>query len=308
MKRHDPLALLVKITAITAGVLLVAVFLAYTLKISAARTEPTVSRTTTTTATTTALTEAVTTVAPTETPTTEPIETTRARDHSTIIPDGPSFAELSPDGRIDNTISGYASLVPEGAAKDDAYFADALFIGNSIQQIQRQIGSIPADYITTGDYNVHRYFEWELPMPDGTRAITADYVARKAYGKVYLTFGINEVSYDNQEDVWVGFRKLLDDVQLKQPNATIYLVGLLPVYPPSMNEVARRLITPEKIIEFNHKLAILAEDEGAYMLNPAEALQDENGLLNAEWSQDGVHFGSTATALWDEYTRRHTID
>ena len=236
-----------------------------------------------------------------------PAETERLRDKTSIIPDGPSFAEISPDGKVDYSRIRYASIVPECGPAPDGYFEDALFIGNSIQQIQRQIGSIRADYITTGDHNVFRYFEWELAMPDGQKMTTAAYLASHAYGKIYLTFGINEVSYDDQEQVWRGFRAMLADVQQKQPQAAIYLVGLLPVYPPLMNETARRLITPEKILEFNHKLAILAEDEGVYMLNPAEALQDENGFLKAEWSKDGVHFGSEATRIWDDYTRTHAV-
>lgn len=238
---------------------------------------------------------------------TEPAETIGERDRTSIIPDGPAFDVISPDGNVDYRRIDYRSLVPAGRAAPDAYFDDALFLGNSIQQIQRQIGSIRADYITTGDYNVFRYFEWDLNMPDGQKMTSADYLTTKTYGKIYLTFGINEVSYDDQEAVWRGFRALLEDVRQKQPDAIIYLVGLLPVYPPNMNETARALITPQKILEFNHKLAILAEDEGVYMLNPAEALQDENGYLKAEWSKDGVHFGKAATDLWDSYTRTHTV-
>jgi hypothetical protein len=231
----------------------------------------------------------------------------RVRNKDSVIPDGPSFEEISPDGIVDYSRLPYDSVVPEGPKVPDDYFDDALFIGNSIQQIQHQIGRLNASFMTTGDFNIYRYFEWLLRTPEGDEQVVSDYVEQNRFGKIYLGFGVNEVSYENQERMWQGYRDMLAHVKAHQPDAIIYLQGVLPVYPPLMEEVAKELITPEKILEFNHKLAILAEDEGVYMVNPAEAVQDENGWLDEEWSFDGVHFGPTATEIWDTYLEYHAI-
>lgn len=74
------------------------------------------------------------------------------------------------------------------------------------------------------------------------------------------------------------------------------------------------IITPEypgvpagSIAVYNDLIAQLAEEKEVYLVDAHAALADENGVLPADESTDGVHLTKSGYQCWADYLRTHTV-
>ena len=66
--------------------------------------------------------------------------------------------------------------------------------------------------------------------------------------------------------------------------------------------------TNTRIAEYNEKLAALASRKLVVYLNPGEVMADENWILPADATTDGIHLNANYLRRWADYLYTHTVD
>lgn len=205
----------------------------------------------------------------------------------------------------------YTTPVAESAAVDDAWFADAVFIGDS-----RTDGLRLYSGITGVDFLCYKGLTVFEVMKDKPVILTSDgkegvlqALAEKEYAKVYLCLGLNELGYNNDQDFADAYAAMVDRVKEIQPEADVYIQTLIPVNA----EVCKKsrqpyYVTNEKIAVYNGILETIAAEKEVYRVDVREALSDENGELPADAGFDGVHLYRGGYEIWYEYLKTHTVE
>ncbi|MDO4565832.1 MAG: hypothetical protein Q4B42_00725, partial [Oscillospiraceae bacterium] len=118
----------------------------------------------------------------------------------------------------------YSSPVPAIPAVEDAYFSDALLIGDS-----RFTGF--GAYMSAGEVlsypnlTVTDALERECSFGEETATLASRLAARQ-FGSVYLNCGLNELGWEYSSAFIEAYGELVSAVRAAQPEADIYLGGL----------------------------------------------------------------------------------
>lgn len=96
--------------------------------------------------------------------------------------------------------------------------------------------------------------------------------------EVYLMIGTNNYERDSIEDVITGLTTLLDAVRLRQPNAAITFVGILP-----------RRGGEQWVKDLNVEIEKLAAAQNVRFINPGVKLLNADGSVNEKLFRDGLH-------------------
>ena len=99
----------------------------------------------------------------------------------------------------------------------------------------------------------------------------------------------------DSENFITNYKELIDIIQDKVPNATIYVQSILPV--SSEVKTKKSLLTNENIDICNQALKDMAEEENIQYLNIREILENNMDLLEP----DGIHVKYKFYELWLEY-------
>ena len=235
------------------------------------------------------------------TPVPEPSDLPAAAGPAAPVAETPAPAETEEVQGYD-----YAAPVPEGEAAEDDWFSDAAFVGDSLTDgLLLYSGIRGADNLSYKGMTVQTVRTDKVIRQDGAKYTPLEALGRKTYGKVYLLLGINELGWYNDQRFYDCYAQLVDLVRAAQPDAQIYLQTLLPV--TAEKSERHEWLKNEKIAVYNDLIARLAEEKEVYLVDAHAALADENGVLPAEESTDGVHLTRSGYELWADYLRRHTV-
>ena len=200
----------------------------------------------------------------------------------------------------------YASPVPEREAVEDDWFADAAFVGDSLTDgLLLYSGIRGAENLSYKGLTVQSVRTDKVIRVDGAKYTPLEALSQKTYGKVYILLGINELGWYNDQRFYDCYAQLVDLVREAQPNAQIYLQTLLPVTAEKSEN--HEWLKNEKIAVYNSLIAQLVEEKEVYLVDAHAALVDENGVLPAEESTDGVHLTRSGYEVWADYLRKHTV-
>lgn len=196
--------------------------------------------------------------------------------------------------------------MPENEAVSNDYFDDAVFVGDSrTQGLMLYAGLDHATFYANKGLNVNEVFDKNLATINGHKVSIATALSQTSYSKVYIMLGINELGWVYPEKFYDQYAKMIDTVQSTHPHAVIYLEGLLPV--TAEKSASDPGTTNEKIDQYNVLIAQLAKDKKVNYLNVREAVQDKNGNLCGEATNDGVHLNKPYCLKWLNYLKTHTI-
>ena len=184
---------------------------------------------------------------------------------------------------------------PASPAPTVTDFSDVALLGNSYIDGFYIYNSLPgADCLYRVGLNVKTAFE--KPML-GERIPVIDKLLEKQYAYIFLTFGENELGWQYPEIFIEDYRKLIETVRDRQPNAKLYIQSILPV----SAEVSRKNednTNNERIREYNELLRALAQEMQISYLDAAGAMQDAEGNLPADAATDGIHPGQAYNKKW----------
>ncbi|MBQ3140839.1 MAG: hypothetical protein IJC25_02620 [Clostridia bacterium] len=202
----------------------------------------------------------------------------------------------------------YGAPLPQTAAVDDSYFNDAIFLGASRTDlfVLRTDVEPAATYAFTG-MTVEKVFT-EPVVEDGQGGMLTVVQAlhSKPFAKAYLMFGVNECGWPNKNYFIRLYGDLIDAVRAASPDAVIYVQSILPVTQSKSD--ADPLENNTNIAAYNRLLQTLCAQKQVHLVDAAESVADENGVLPEEASVDGVHINRAYCQKWYDYLKTHTVD
>lgn len=188
---------------------------------------------------------------------------------------------------------------------DNGFFNDALFIGDSRTVGLSEYGKINgASYFASTGMSVYKILKTEVSIPSVGKMRLEDLLARKAYGKIYIMLGINELGYNFNTTI-KKYEELLQTVRQRNPNANIYILSNLHV--TKKRSDSDKIFTNTNIDRFNQGLAQLADNHHIFYLNLNELFDDDSGNMRADHSGDGIHLHAKYYIEWGPWLQSHSV-
>lgn len=204
----------------------------------------------------------------------------------------------------------FTQPAPEGEAVDNSYFQDAAFVGDSRTDgflIYSGIGC--GKNLTSNGLSIFKLEEKKALTIGGEAYTLLEALALEQYGKVYLSLGVNELGYYDDEGFYRSYCDAIDHIRRLQPRAVIYIQGLIPLNEGRIAaSTGRTYLTNEHLRVYNDLMRKAAEEKQAVFLDLYTEFVDENGELPADASQDGVHLGKEYCQRWLDYLKTHTVE
>ncbi|WP_052169911.1 GDSL-type esterase/lipase family protein [Pseudobutyrivibrio ruminis] len=193
---------------------------------------------------------------------------------------------------------------------DDSYFDDALFIGDSrmvgLSQYCQDIDARATFYAkkSLSIYNI-RDDKW-IETEDGDEISLAEALETNHFSKVYIMVGINELGRGDENDFRQAYQDVINQIQAAEPNAYIFINSIMHVS-KEKNETDE-LYNNTNINLRNDAIKSLEDKQNIFYLNINEAVDDEEGNLDAETTTDGVHLKGACYEPWHEYLLSHGVE
>lgn len=221
-------------------------------------------------------------------------------------PDIPEDRE-SPVVRVEYDFS---QPVPEGDPVENDYFKDAAFVGDSRTDgflIYSGIGC--GENLTSNGLSIFQLAEKKVLKRGGNSYTLLEVLAQKEYGKVYLSLGVNELGIYNDEGFYQAYCNAIDRIRESQPNAVIYIQGLIPLNEDVIRETGgHSYLRNDRLLVYNDLMKKAAAEKKVAFLDLNPVFTDETGQLPADASGDGVHLRGAYCKQWLEYLKVHTVD
>ena len=200
----------------------------------------------------------------------------------------------------------YSKPVPESAAKDESWFKDAAFVGDSrMEGIMNYSSFEHSSVYTHVGLNVADVFTKPYIETDSGTVTVADALRNDLkYGKVYVMLGINELGWYNLDKFIEYYGRIVDLLRETHPEAQIYVISILPVGAKAAQ--SSDMLTNERVQMFNERILGMCTEKQVYYVNGFEALA-VNGSLPDDASPDGVHMQPSYCHKLTDYLLTHTV-
>ena len=196
-------------------------------------------------------------------------------------------------------------------AVDSAYFSDALFIGDSRTVGLCEYGSMKGktSFLAKESVNVYNVLDTELRFTDLSGdtedAYMEDVLREGTYRKVYLCLGVNELGIGTTYMYYEKYRGLLELIRETQPDAIIYVEGIMHVSKRYSSKDSARNNTV--IVQRNEAIATLANGHDIFYIDMNPYVCEANGDLISDLTGDGIHLKASAYENWDRSLMENAI-
>ena len=133
---------------------------------------------------------------------------------------------------------------------------------------------------------------------DGTTDIfnrLDDVIAMKPK-KIFLLIGVNDLLYLPISTITKNYEKIVNRLLLELPNTKLYLESVLPIH----NRFRRNGMENEDIDILNKNIEQIAQKQSLTYINLNEKFKNTQGVLNPEYSIDGIHLNGKGYLLFKE--------
>lgn len=217
-------------------------------------------------------------------------------------PDEPSSIDEAESSQAEGSVSAQPAVHPYAAPKDTAdALSDAVFIGDS-----RTVGMMnstdkpQADFLCAVGLNIETVLtSYDITLGDGTTGTLQQALGTREYGRVFISFGTNEMGWPYIDTFKEYYTEMVKTIRSYQPNAKIYLIGILPV--TASKDAEGDSVNNANATLFTAAIEEVAREQGVEFLDCSPAVADENGYLPEEASTDGVHMTSEYCLYWQNY-------
>ena len=186
---------------------------------------------------------------------------------------------------------------------DESYFDDALFIGDSRTVGLRDYTDLSehADFYCETSLTIQKILTENFP---GLGTIE-EALAGKAYGKIYIMLGINELGLGTTENFMEKYTEVVDFLCEKAPQARIFVQGIMRVTGKKHHSDA--IFNNNNINARSNAIATLADNEQIFYIDVNEVVCDEEGHLNTEYTYDQLHLLGMYNDLWKQFLMSHGV-
>ncbi|MEG1072746.1 MAG: GDSL-type esterase/lipase family protein [Oscillospiraceae bacterium] len=201
-------------------------------------------------------------------------------------------------------VADYTQPAPASDPVEDSFFAHSAFIGHSlIEGFAGNSGLTGPDFYAETGFSIHSSMNYDsFELPDGSYGRLKTGLSMASYDKVYIMFGINEISMGT-----TAFSRdmsaMIDLVREYQPEATLYILA---VTPTTRYESETTVFSRDNIMGYNEALQTLCGEKECIFVDLFSCFADENGYLPDEKSSDGIHFYSEPYVEMLQYLKTHT--
>lgn len=200
---------------------------------------------------------------------------------------------------------GSSVTVPESEAVDDSYFADAVFVGDSRTEGLKMYSELDSSqFFSSVGMDVDKVFTDQVVSLNGQLLTVAQALEQASYSKVYIMLGMNELGWVYESVFADNYARIIDTIRESHPDATIYVQSILPV--SQWKDGSNDIYTNANVVRLQKALVAMCEEKGVNYVNVAEGIQDEQGYLPSEATQDGVHLTPEYCQRWMDYLKTHT--
>lgn len=214
-----------------------------------------------------------------------------------------------PEDRVKQEKYDFSQPVPEGEPVENDYFRDAAFVGDSRTDgflLYSGIGC--GENLTSNGLSIFQLAEKKVLKQGGNSYTLLEVLAQKEYGKVYLSLGVNELGVYNDEGFYQAYCNAIDMIRESQPNAVIYIQGLIPLNEDVIRETGGKdYLRNDRLLIYNELMKKAAAEKQVAFLDLNPVFTDETGQLPADASGDGVHLRGAYCRQWLEYLKVHTV-
>ena len=159
----------------------------------------------------------------------------------------------------------FSQPAPAREAVDNSYFDDAAFVGDSRTDgflIYSGIGT--GKNLTSNGLSIFKLEEKKALTIDGKEYTLLEALALQQYGKVYLSLGVNELGYYDDQGFYDNYCKAIDDIRRIQPHAVIYVQNLIPLNEEVIAQTTKRsYLTNEHLRVYNDLIKKAAQEKPA---------------------------------------------
>lgn len=130
----------------------------------------------------------------------------------------------------------------------------------------------------------------------GSSRCVIDEISGRAYDKIVLLIGVNEVSYDTS--AWSAqYQKVIQGIKQRNPSAEIYAHAIFPISAAASAKNNYGL-NNSAINGKNEVIKSVASKEGVHFIDASEILRNSGGALPADAASDGIHLNYTYSEKW----------
>lgn len=237
---------------------------------------------------------------------TQPIPETPAPIEPEPTPSEPPVPN-EPPALIPSPTYDFNQPVPESAAVDISYFADAAFVGDSRSEGFYLYGVKKGKNLSSSGLSVFTFAKKKTFTIGGTRYTGLEALSLNDYAKVYLGFGVNELGYINADAFYDAYCETIDAVRACQPRAVIYAQTMAPVNEARVTAAGGAgHLNNDRVRLYNDLIRKAAAEKHVPLLDVFSALAVD-GSLPAEASRDGIHLTGDYCRKQLEYLTTHTV-
>lgn len=178
---------------------------------------------------------------------------------------------------------------------------DAVFIGDS-----RTVGMMNstdkplATFICAVGLNIDTVLtSTDIAQGDGSVGTLQQALSGKDFGRVFISFGTNEMGWPYTDVFEEHYTEMVRTIQGYQPNAEIYLIGILPL--TQSQDYDGDAVNNDNARTFSKSIENVARSLGVHYLDCSDAVADENGFLPEDASPDGIHMNADYCLYWQNY-------
>lgn len=192
--------------------------------------------------------------------------------------------------------------------EDWDYFDDTVMVGDSITYGMASYGYLSFDHVFA-KIGLHQgtALTSKCVYTSKTQGYSiSDALKKTQPGKIYVTLGINAIYSYKSDWFYDNYRALLNKIKTASPDSIIIIQSIFPV----TEQWAINNGKPnchQYIAYANQKLSELAKEENCHFLHTYEALTDEYGFLQSQYSGDGIHLSRKGYEAVFNYILTHPV-
>jgi lysophospholipase L1-like esterase len=127
--------------------------------------------------------------------------------------------------------------------------------------------------------------------------------------KIVLMIGTNDVNGNVQnEKILSNYRIIFDEIKKNQPTVDVFVMSIIPQNKDIEKAAGIDVTKNNKTIKYlNSEIKNLCGEYGYSFLEIYDLLLDEEGYLDKEYSDDGLHLNAAGFEIWTEVLKPYLM-
>lgn len=189
--------------------------------------------------------------------------------------------------------------------RNNSYFDDALFIGNSrTVGLRNMTGLTNAEFMAVQSLSVNNALKdpFVNDTESGQKITLFEALKKQEYNKIYINFGVNELGWGSETRFQEEYKTLVESIRELQPQAVIYIQSIIPVTKERSDK--DKIFNNLRISLYNTIIKEMCDQLQVRYLDVASGIADSEGNLPEGAANDGIHLTKEYCNLWLEQIKK----